>query len=330
MEQARPIAVVTGANGFVGSHLVDYLLEKNYIVHAIVRSGGNLRWLAGKNVQLWKCGLADPEALRPILQDADLIFHIAGTVKSRDAEGFRQGNVLPTQNVLEAALGAPRLKRIVVTSSLAASAPARPGSPVDERTPSAPLTAYGRSKVEQENLCKSYMDRLPITLVRPPVVFGERDTEVLLFFKTIQQGLLPLLGFNNKTLSLVYVRDLVRGLEQAARSDKARGETYFIGSEREYSWLELGKAVGEALGKRPLALRIPHTVIHGAAAAAEFLAGLRNQAATLSREKAREMVQPAWSCSSAKAMQDFGYHEERSLKENMRQTADWYKTEKWL
>jgi dihydroflavonol-4-reductase len=330
MDPIRPIAVVTGANGFVGSHLVDYLLEKNYEVHAIVRGSGNLRWLEGRAVQLWKCGLDDVEALRPIMQQAHYIYHIAGTVKSRDAEGFRRGNVAPTRHVLEAALGAPNLRRIVVTSSLAAASPSRPGSPVHEGIPSAPLTAYGRSKVEQEQLCHAYMDRLPITLVRPPVVFGERDTEVLLFFKTVRRGLLPMIGFDDKTLSLVYVRDLVRGMEQAATAEIARSETYFLGSEREYTWVELGRAVGGAIGKNPFAVRVPHAVVHVTAALSEFLAGLRREAATLNREKAREMVQPSWACSSEKARAHFGYREEHSLTENMHRTAQWYLAEHWL
>ncbi len=330
MEPIRPIVVVTGANGFVGSHLIDFLLEKNYEVHAVVRGNANLRWLEGREVRLWKCGLDDAEALRPILRPAHYVYHIAGTVKSRDAEGFRRGNVAPTRNVLEAALGAPDLRRIVVTSSLAAASPSRPGSPVHEAVPSAPLTAYGRSKVEQEQLCHAYMDRLPITIVRPPVVFGERDTEVLLFFKTIRRGLLPMIGFDDKTLSLVYVRDLVRGMEQAATAEIARGETYFLGSEREYTWAELGRAVGAAIGKKAVPLRVPHAVVHIAAALSEFVAGLRREAATLNREKGREMVQPSWACSSAKAQAHFGYREEHSLEENMRRTAEWYRSEKWL
>ena len=330
MEPIRPLAVVTGANGFVGSHLVDYLLEKDYEVHAIVRGNANLRWLEGRRIELHPCGLGDVEALRPILHRAHYIYHIAGTVKSRDAEGFRAGNVAPTRNILEAALGSSNLRRIVVTSSLAAASPSVPGSPVHEGIPSAPLTAYGRSKVEQEQLCHAYMDRLPITLIRPPVVFGERDTEVLLFFKTVRRGLLPMIGFEDKTLSLVYVRDLVRGMEQAATSEVARGETYFLGSEREYTWKDLGDAAGKAIGKKPFALRVPHAVVHTVGYLSEFLAGLRREAATLNREKAREMVQPSWACSSEKARAHFGYREEHTLEENMLRTAQWYQAQKWL
>lgn len=325
-----PLAVVTGANGFVGSHLVDWLLQKNYRVHCVVRGGSNLRWLAGKNIKLHKCGLGEVEALRAVFKDADYLYHIAGVVASNTPEGYIQGNVDTTRIVLDAAIGAPNLKRVIVTSSLAASAPTKPGKPVTEATPSAPLTAYGRSKVLQENLCKEYMNRLPITIIRPPAVYGERDTEVLLFFKTIKKGLLPLLGFDNKTLSLVYVRDLVRGMEMAATSPKAVGNTYFLTSGNEYTWKQLGQTVSKAIGKKAFAVRVPHFVVKIAAASSEWLAALSGKSTVFNREKCREIVQASWACSSEKASQDFGYQSQVSLEEGIGLTAEWYKGEGWI
>lgn len=327
------IAFITGANGFVGSHLVELLVSKGIEVHCLMRSSSDDKWLKGLDITIHRGGIENESYLHDLFvkHKATYIFHLAGTVKALDYAGYERGNVAPTKIILEAALGVDSIKHILITSSLAASQPTKVCHPVTESDGRNPLTDYGRSKVAEEDLAHSYMDRLPITIVRPPVVIGERDTEVYLFFKTIKMGLLPMIGFENKTLSLVYVKDLVLGFYQAITSDQSIGNTYFIGGYRdEYTWFEIGKTAAKYLKKTPVSLRIPHVIVKIIARIAEVVAKISGQVPSLNRQKAREMVCESWSCSSQRAKNDFNYNPQYDLDSSFEKTISWYKEMKWL
>ncbi|MBU0473789.1 MAG: NAD-dependent epimerase/dehydratase family protein [Bacteroidetes bacterium] len=327
----KNISVVTGASGFVGSHLVDYLLEKGDEVHCIVRRSSSLRWLEGKNVVIHDSGLFDFNSLKIILKDIDFLYHVAGVVKAKTEEGYFKGNVETTRNLLDAVLEvAPNIKRVLIVSSLTASGPSKLDFPVDEESIPNPITTYGRSKVAQEELAKKYMDKLPITIVRPPAIYGDRDTEIYLVFKTYKQGLMTLVGFNRKELSIIYVKDLVQGIYLAATSEIAKGETYFISSKEFYNWPQIGKVIKNAMGKGAINLRLPHFLVYIVAAFAQFFSMFSSKPATFNLEKARDFVQEAWTCDTTKAQKDLGFVEKYSLDEGMKATIDWYKKEKWL
>ncbi|NOX66520.1 MAG: NAD-dependent epimerase/dehydratase family protein, partial [Chlorobi bacterium] len=322
----KVISVVTGANGFVGSHLVDYLIEKGDEVHCLVRKSSNLRWLEGKNVVIHDSGLFDLEGLKKVLSNIDYLYHVAGVVKAKKEEGYFKGNVETTKNLLNTVLEvAPNIKRVLVVSSLTACGPSKLDEPVTEDTPPHPITTYGRSKVAQEELVKTYMDKIPITIVRPPAIFGERDTEIYLFFKTYQKGLMSLIGFNRKELSLIYVKDLVNGMYLAATSEISKGEIYFISSTEFYTWLQIGEVLQKIMNKKAFTLRLPHSLVYGIAAVAQFFSMFSSKAATFNLEKARDFVQEAWTCDTAKAQRDLGYKQNYSLEEGLKRTIDWYR-----
>ena len=327
----KVISVVTGANGFVGSHLVDFLIEKGDEVHCLVRKSSNLRWLNGKDVVIHDSGLFDVEELNKVLTDIDYLYHVAGVVKAKNEADYYKGNVEATENLLNVILKvAPRIKKVLIVSSLTACGPSLDGNICNEDTPKHPITTYGRSKAAQEELAQKYMDRLPITIVRPPAIFGERDTEIYLFFKTYQKGLMSLIGFNKKELSLVYVKDLVQGIYLAATKDITKGEIYFISSTEFYTWPQIGEVLKKVTGKKAFTLRLPHFLVYGIAALAQLFAMPLNKAATFNLEKARDFVQDSWTCDTAKAEKDLGYTQNYSLEEGLKRTIDWYRSEKWL
>jgi len=327
----KNISVVTGANGFVGSHLVDYLLTKGDKVHCIVRKSSNLKWLNGKDVIIHDSGLFDKNELKKKLKDADYLYHVAGVVKAKTEEGYFKGNVETTKKLLDSVLEvAPNIKRVLIVSSLTASGPSKLDFPNNEDTQTNPITTYGRSKVAQEELAKSYMDKLPITIVRPPAIYGDRDTEIYLVFKTYKQGLMTLVGFNRKELSIIYVKDLVHGIYLAATKKIAKGETYFISSKEFYNWPQIGKVIKNAMGKGAINLRLPHFLVYIVAAFAQFFSMFSSKPATFNLEKARDFVQEAWTCDTTKAQKDLGFVEKYSLEEGMKATIDWYKKENWL
>lgn len=325
------IAVVTGANGFVGSHLVDFLLEKNYEVRCIVRRTSNLKWLQNKNIKIYDCGLLEIDALAKAFKDANFIYHVAGVVKSKTHEGYFKGNVDTTKALLEAAVqNKNTIEKVLIVSSQTVTGPSLDGNPVNEQTPCNPITTYGKSKLSQENLANSYKDKLPIVICRAPAVYGERDTEIFIFFKTFNSGLMTTIGFDRKILSLIHVRDLVEGFYLAATKNISTGETYFISSEKFYTWDEVGEVCSAVMNKKPIKISVPHFVVYTVAAAAQFLSLFSNKPATLNIEKAKDITQRAWICDTSKAVSDLGYHQKISLKEGIKRTVDWYKEMKWL
>jgi len=325
------IAVVTGANGFVGSHLVDYLLEKKYEVRCLVRKSSNLKWLQGKDVKIFDCGLLDVDGMSKAFKDANYIYHVAGVVKSKTPEGYFKGNVDTTKVILEAAsMNVSTLKKILIVSSQTTTGPSLDGKPVNELTSCNPITTYGRSKLAQENLSKSFMDKLPITICRAPAVYGERDTEIFIFFQTFNRGLMTTIGFDKKVISLIHVRDLVQGFNFASINEKAIGETYFISSEKYYTWDEVGNVTSKVMQKRPFKIAVPHTIVYTVSAIAQFLSLFSTKPATLNLEKGKDITQHAWICDTSKAMRDLGYRQQISLEDGINRTVNWYKQMKWL
>ena len=325
------ISVVTGGTGLVGSHLIDLLIEKGHDVKCIVRKTSNLRWLDGKPVQIFDCGLFDKDKLKDVLKDADYIYHVAGVVKSKKPEGYYKGNVETTRNLLDVALDvAPNIKRFLYVSSQTACGPSIGGIHCTEKTLPHPITNYGKSKYEAEKLVETYMKRLPITIVRPPAVYGERDTEIYLYFKTYMSGLFSMIGFDEKLVSIIHVSDLVRGIYLAAEASKAVGQLYFISSEKYYTWPEIGNAINKATGKKAIKVRLPHFIVYTVAVFAEFFSMFSKNAATFNIEKARDWVQEAWTCDVTKAVTELGYRQEISLDDGIKRAIDWYKEMKWL
>lgn len=323
--------VLTGANGFLGSHLVDRLLKEDVEIHCIVRKSSNLQWLKGKNIQIHTCGLTDIEALKNIFQNVDYIFHLAGTVAALNYEDYLYGNVEITKNILEAALfHQGSVKKIVVTSSLAVGGPCTKDNPIDETGEFSAVALYGKAKVEQEKMCQKYMDRLPITIARPSIISGTREVELFEYIKAVNLGVVPLVGFQDKYVSIINVKDLVEAFYQMAISDKTTGEAYYLSSEEIITWRALAELIAKKLNKKPIYLKLPHSFIHLAGSLAGFIGKLKGKASTFDAEKAKEGVQQAWICKVDKAKKDFGFKQTVSIKEGVEEAIDWYLENKWL
>ena len=303
--QTQEIAVVTGANGFVGSHLVDNLIEKGLKVRCIVRKTSNLKWLDGKNLEIFDCGLFNKDGLRIAFKDANYIFHVAGVVKSKTKEGYFKGNVETTRILLEVALeNSATIKRFLLVSSGTVTGPSLDGKPLTEKSECNPITTYGRSKLEGEKIVLSYKDKLPITICRAPAVYGERDTEIFIYFQTFNKGLTTTIGFNKKELSLIHAVDLVEGFYLAATSEKAIGEIYFVSSEKYYTWQEINSVTSKVLNKKPIILKVPHSIVYTISAIAQFFAMFSSKPATLNIEKAKDITQQYWIFDTSKAMRE--------------------------
>lgn len=326
-------ALVTGATGFIGSHIADLLHKKGYDVVCTVRSSSNMRWLKNKPYSLAETSLSDKQGLIKALDGVDIVFHVAGLTTAKNEAEFMKGNRDGTRTMLDAVLhAAPNITRFVHVSSLAAVGPAESlESPVTESTPFHPLTAYGRSKKAAEDEVMKEQSRLPITIIRPPAVYGQRDTEILTFFRAVKSGIAPLIGFDEKRVSLIHGLDLSRGIIEAGESPNTVGKPYFISSKKYYTWEEIGKTTQAAFGKKSIVfVRIPHPVVFALAGTAGFLNRFSSKPGVLNYEKGIDITRQFWICSIENAERDFHFKEEISLQQGIQQTIEWYKQQGWL
>ena len=324
-------ALITGATGFVGSHLVDKLLEKHYEVYCLRRKTSSTKWLDGKNVRFVDGDLFSNEVLEKCIKEMDYIFHVAGVVKAKTKEGFFHDNYESTKNLLEITNRvSPNIKKFIFVSSLAASGPAKTEKPTDENTKPDPITTYGLSKLKAEEEVLKYKDKFPITIISPPAVFGPRDAEILIYFKTFSRGLNSVIGFDAKYLSLVYVEDLADGIILAAESNAADGQKYFLSFDKAYNWDEIGDITSKLLGKRAIKIRLPHSVVYSVGYLAELFSTFSRKPATLNLEKCKDITQLRWICSNEKAKKELGFKPKFTLEESFKKTIDWYKEMEWI
>jgi nucleoside-diphosphate-sugar epimerase len=322
---------MTGATGFVGSFLAETLIQSNHEVRCLVRKESNLRWIADLDVDCYYGSLYDENSLIRGMEDCDLIYHVAGVTKARTEEEYFRGNYEGTKKVINAALKhKKKLSRFIHVSSQAAVGPSPTLIPINEKHPANPLTFYGKSKWAAEEYVQSFITNLPITIVRPPAVYGPRDTDILEFFRTVKFGLIPQLGGADKYLSLIHVKDLARGIAIAGEHERAVGETFFITSPEPYSWEEISRITLNILQKKGFRVPVPVPLIKGVAAISEGIASITKKPALVNKQKVIEMEQDFWTCSPEKAKKDLGFEAKIGLENGIRETLIWYKEQKWL
>jgi len=325
--------LITGATGFIGSHLAELLVDKGYQVRALVRSTSNTRFVSHLPIEYVEGNITVVDTLRAAVEGVDMIYHVAGLTAARSREEYFRGNAEATSHLLEAAARyAPDLRRFVHLSSQTAVGPASsPEHPADESWPFAPITVYGQSKAESERVVHRMMGTIPATIVRAPAVYGERDPEILRFFKMVSVGVAPMIGFDRKLVSLVHVGDLVRGYVLAGEHPRAVGETYFISSEEFYAWDEVGRVTARVMGRRFVVnVRVPHAIAYAAAGVSGFVGRFQQKPPVFNFEKGRDITRKYWICSVDKAVRDLGYEQQVPIEEGVARTVAWYRHHKWL
>jgi nucleoside-diphosphate-sugar epimerase len=325
--------LVTGASGFLGSHVAEQLAEAGHEVVALVRKSSNRKFLTTlPNVTFTYGAVEDPGAVDAATQGVDAVIHAAGLVKARSPREFDAINVEGTQNLLAAAKkNAPGLKRFVFVSSLAAVGPSLDGVPVTLDCAPAPVTHYGRSKLRAEQAVLAAKDELPVTVIRPPMIYGPRDNETFAFFQTVSRRVLPYLGDGKNTLSIVYVADAASACVRAIFADVPSGSLYFVEDGKVYVWREMLAELEKVLERRAfLRVPIPLFVLRGAAVASEGYGRIRGKAMMLTRDKINELSAPHWVCDSQKTRSELGWAPQVEWTEGARRAADWYRQEGWL
>jgi nucleoside-diphosphate-sugar epimerase len=303
--------LVTGATGFVGSHLVDLLVNRGQSVRCLVRKSSNLRYLSHPETEVVYGALDNSTDWDAALADVHTIYHVAGLTFARRSQDYFSVNHRGTEAILAGTIKHRlRIKKFVLISSLAAVGPGRNGEPVNEDTEPNPITPYGRSKLMGEEAVSAVADLLPVTIVRPPAVYGPRDYALYELFKSIARGLAPTIGRSEKLVSLVHARDLANGIILAGESDVSTGRKYFISSEEVYSIGRINEILAEIFGRKIRTLAIPRPVAFAMAAAAEAAAALTRRTPVINRDKVNDLSQPCWGCSTERAKSELGYRQQ--------------------
>ncbi len=297
---------ITGGTGFVGQAVLDQATGKGRLVKALAR-----REQAGRKDVNWVRGdLFANDALADLVRDADAVIHIAGVVNAPDGAGFYQGNAAGTEAVVAAARDAG-VRRFVHVSSLAAREPE--------------LSLYGQSKMLAEQFVQG--SGLDWTIVRPPAVYGPRDTEIFELFKAARWGLVPMPPPGRA--SIIHVEDLARLLLTLADAPGGDADIYEPDDGQPGGWAhgQLAQAIGEAMGKRVWAPHVPRPVLMGAARLDRLA---RGKGAKLTPDRANYMAHPDWTSAPALAVPDELWSPQIPTKQGLADTARWYRQHGWL
>ncbi len=311
--------------------MVGALLAQGHEVRCLVRDSRRLGWIAGlPSVATPQGDLGDPRALQGCVEGVDRVYHLAGLTRARTPQEFLRVNSEGTRHLIEACLKATSgSRRLVHLSSLAAAGPARAGMSCAEDVTPRPVSPYGWSKLQGEYAALAARERVHVTVLRPPVVYGPRDRGVWTFARWVARGLLPMPGGPPRSLSLCYVQDLVAALLAAGEANIPSGEIFHVAGEGVFSWEEVGAALGEELGVRPRPLRVPVPVLLALGTAAEAWGWATGRPDFFSRGKVREAA-GHWLCDTAKARRHLGFVPRVGLREGVALTVKWYREAGWL
>ena len=322
-------AFITGATGFIGSHLADKLIQDpNWgEIKCLVRS--KEKWLEGKKYTRIDGDLGSIKVIERALDDVDVIFHNAAIVKATSQAEFDHANVDATENIIHLAKKTG-VKKLVILSSLAASG-ASNGTPLVEKDPMKPVSMYGKSKKKMEQMIHREADPdSSITIIRPPAVYGPREEQIFTLFKIMNRGIAPIVGDGeDPKISLLYVDDLIQAILLAADQKHNGVHTYFVSGDKDTNWNEIGEIVETIFGKNLTKIKLRSAWVKNIAGIIETTASFFGTYPVINKEKANEMVLE-WTCSHQKASDELLYKPEYSLEEGLSRTIRWYKKHNWL
>lgn len=310
---------VTGATGFIGGHLVQRLVAEGWCVRVLVRRLATNSVLAGLPVETVLGSLEDRESLRDLVRGAGAVVHVAGLVKARSRTEFFRVNAAGVANLVKIAAEQSPRPHFVFISSLAAREP--------------DLSAYAASKHAGEAALTGLGQSLPWTILRPPVVYGPRDPNTLIFFRCIAKGLGPLPAPDSARLSLLHVEDLSEAVLAVLSSGNATiGGTYEVddGQVGGYSWRAIVEAAGEHFSKPLRTFRIPRAILHGASYINSLAGLVSGRAPMLSPGKVREIRHPDWVCRNNQLVEQTNWRPRRSLKDGFADAISWYREKSCL
>ena len=324
--------LLTGANGFVGSHLLDHLRARGIATVALLRSTSHQRFIEAHlpYVEVRAGSLGDPQSLDAALRDITHVIHCAGCVKALHRSEFYNANQLGTRHVVEAVNRQPgRIQRFVHLSSLAAGGPAPPDKPAREDDLPNPVSEYGKSKLAGEQEVRSACQS-EFVILRPPAVYGPRDLAFLPLFKTVKAHIQPLLGGGHLPFSLVFVKDLAKAAVTCLTHSAAGGKTFHVASPEVLTPRALASEIAAQLQTWTLPLPVPAAVLWPVCCLQEAVSQLTRKPSLLSLQKYAELRAPGWVCDSDRLRRELNFTCTTTLPAGIAETLAWYRQHRWL
>lgn len=315
-------ALVTGATGFVGSHVAEALAAAGWRLRCTVRATSDLRWLESvpaDRLELDLSGCSSRDAAEA-LTGADVVVHVAGVTRAPDEATYVRVNAEATRR-LAAAAAAGGVRRFVLLSSLAARGPDGAAGPA---------SAYGRSKrAAEEALLQEAEGRMEAVSLRPGGVYGPRDVDLLSLFRLAARGWLPAPS-GAGDLQPVYAQDVAAVCLQAVRSEAPAFGPWPVVERGRYGWSQVREGLEAALDRRVRLLRVPTTLFLTAARASELGARLLGRPALLDARRAEDLARHSWTADPTPTERALSWRAAVALPEGLRRTAHWYREQGWL
>ncbi len=319
--------LITGANGFVGSYLTQYLQEQGYSVTAMVRNSANCKLLF-PHIQQIKTDYSQ-EDLNTAFSGQDIIIHCAALVRARNWNEYYQANVELTKKVMYAYQLNETNSQLVMLSSQAAAGMAAPCQAKKETDPCNPITDYGRSKRIAEHLLIDGCLK-PWTIIRPASVYGPGDKDFLSFFQAIQKHLSVNLGKPDKRISFVYVRELADLISKVLEAKASHYQIFFASDGKTYNQSDFVDALHKVIPTWTLQLQLPDSLLIPIAALSEMGGFLTKKAPVLNWQKKDEITGKNWVVSNEKAKSLLGFKPKPNMVNNLKETYEWYQDKGWL
>lgn len=323
--------LVTGGNGFIGSHLVEALAARGYSIRILLRATSDTKWVEPFRSFFCYGDIRNVDSLREPVRGVDILFHLAGLTKARRKGEYFEANAEGVRNVIEACRRwNPGLRRFVLMSSLAAAGPSRTGKPMEEEDPPHPVTHYGRSKLEGERIALEFSKAFPIVILRPTAVYGPRERDLYQFFRIFKRGFRVRFTGGERYFTFIHVRDLVEGTLKAGEEEIPSGRVFFLAGKGVYSWSQVSSLLEDAFGKKGIPLLLPLPVLALAAAGCEVWGAITGRATVLNLQKIKEIRATQWICGTKRAERELGFLSRVSLEEGLNETLLWYRNHGWL
>lgn len=317
--------LVTGANGFLGSHIVQRLLQNHYQVICLVRKESNKRWLNEilNDVELRYSDFLYPETLKGNFDDIDVVIHAAGLVNTFDWHNFYLVNFLGTKNILKASVESKTVKKFIYISSHTASGPSLTDDVKNENSIAKPVSHFGKSKLLAEEEVIKYISRFNIVILRPTVIYGPRDHNLLPLFKLAKQGYFVRFGDLNRIINLCYINDFVEGVLKTLDCNLCSGEIYYLGGENQYFY-EIKDSLSKVTGKKVKDIVLPKFMTISVTLLYEIISRISKKTFPLNKDRVIDLIQKNWGITIEKAKRDLNYSPQVTLLEGLTATFEWY------
>ncbi len=311
------ILALTGATGFVGSHVLRAALDAGWRVRALAREPARLP--VHPALEPLKGRLEDDDVLSRLVTGADAVLHVAGLVAAARRADFHRINTEAAGRLAEMAARAG-IRRFVHVSSLAAREPQ--------------LSPYAASKRASEDAVRNAFAGTDgsLAILRPPAVYGPGDRATLGLFDQLSRPLALLPGRSDMRVSLVHVRDLASALLHLAATEDADGEVLEVddGTPEGYTWEEMARIAGNILGRPVKMILLPRALVRLAGHGADLISAVTGHAFMLSAAKTRELYHPDWTVRPPTLAERTDWTPRIRFAEGFRETLQWYCEQGWL